>query len=53
MQTLKKLRQTARDNDLFTFRGIIREKELDAFVNICYATEQKPDFNNITTDLVA
>jgi len=31
----------------------VREKELDAFVNLCFNLKEKPDFNNIDKDFVA
>ena len=37
---------------MLQFKAIVREKELDAFCNLCFAADYKPDLNNMTAEIV-
>ena len=40
-------------NSMFQFKAIVREKELDAFCNLCFAADYRPDLNNVTSEIVS
>lgn len=40
-------------NAMFQFKAIVREKELDAFCNLCFAADYRPDLNNVSQDVVS
>lgn len=50
LQQIVTLRHEFQTNELFSFRGLVREKELEAFVTLCYQLGEKLDFNNVTID---
>ena len=44
------LRSQFSSNDLYSFRGIVREKELEGFVTLCYQLNVKLDYSQVTID---
>lgn len=48
LQQIVELRTEFKTNELFSFKGIVREKELEAFVTLCYQLGHKLDFNNVS-----
>lgn len=43
LKDLSNLKESANCHDNYKFLGIVREKELDAFVNLCFNLKEKPD----------